>query len=218
MLLHFAAWSFWIEGSRERDLIRAFGAAVEIRPTPFSKPQQFLAKSRNARSSRVAPRNADREIKARKNRPRPSPLLQLRKECIDTTGRCWQIDCKCAFSQTVGRSALPLPRRNAPIAVDDKIRRHRKCHVRRKPGPRQEVRRRRAAEAEMRQIAGAFLNTTHYDVYREVFAEETRCRHREHLFRRIAWRVQALAEGDLTERARERASQLACEIRKAFGL
>jgi hypothetical protein len=41
--------------------------------------------------------------------------------------------------------------------VDDKIRRHRKCHVRRKPGPRQEVRRRRAAEAKMRQIAGAFL-------------------------------------------------------------
>src|ERR1039458_8711734 len=45
--------------------------------------------------------------------------------------------------------------------------------------------------------------------YREVFEEETRCRHREHLFRRIAWRLQALAEGDLTERARERASQLA---------
>jgi hypothetical protein len=45
--------------------------------------------------------------------------------------------------------------------------------------------------------------------YREVFAEDTRCRHREHLFRRIAWRVQALAEGDLSERARERASQLA---------
>ena len=54
--------------------------------------------------------------------------------------------------------------------------------------------------------------------YREVFGEDTRCRNREHLFRRIAWRVQALAEGDLTERARERASQLACEIRKAFGL
>ena len=38
--------------------------------------------------------------------------------------------------------------------------------------------------------------------YREVFVEGTRCRHREHLFRRIAWRLQALAEGDLTERAR----------------
>ncbi len=45
--------------------------------------------------------------------------------------------------------------------------------------------------------------------YREVFGEETRCRHREHLFRRIAWRLQALAEGDLTERARERAKELA---------
>ncbi len=45
--------------------------------------------------------------------------------------------------------------------------------------------------------------------YREVFGEETRCRHREHLFRRIAWRLQALAEGDLAERARERARELA---------
>ena len=33
--------------------------------------------------------------------------------------------------------------------------------------------------------------------HREVFQEETRCRHRERLFRRIAWRLQALAEGDL---------------------
>jgi len=45
--------------------------------------------------------------------------------------------------------------------------------------------------------------------YREVFAEETRCRHREHLFRRIAWRLQALAEGGLTERAGARAKELA---------
>jgi hypothetical protein len=45
--------------------------------------------------------------------------------------------------------------------------------------------------------------------HREVFQEETRCRHREHLFRRIAWRLQALAEGDLTERARQRAQQIA---------
>src|SRR4030088_2635180 len=45
--------------------------------------------------------------------------------------------------------------------------------------------------------------------YREVFQEETRCRHREHLFRRIAWRLQALAEGDLSERARRRANQIA---------
>ena len=34
--------------------------------------------------------------------------------------------------------------------------------------------------------------------YREVFGEDTRCRNREHLFRRIAWRLQALADGDLT--------------------
>ena len=45
--------------------------------------------------------------------------------------------------------------------------------------------------------------------YRKVFGEATRCRHREHLFRRIAWRLQALAEGDLSERARGRAQQIA---------
>jgi hypothetical protein len=45
--------------------------------------------------------------------------------------------------------------------------------------------------------------------YQEVFQEETRCKNREHLFRRIAWRLQALAEGDLSERARARAHQIA---------
>jgi hypothetical protein len=45
--------------------------------------------------------------------------------------------------------------------------------------------------------------------YREVFEEETPCRHRQHLFRRVAWRLQALAEGDLSERARLRASEIA---------
>ena len=45
--------------------------------------------------------------------------------------------------------------------------------------------------------------------HREVFQEETRCHHREHLFRRIAWRLQALAEGDLTERACLRAREIA---------
>src|ERR1039458_2978439 len=44
--------------------------------------------------------------------------------------------------------------------------------------------------------------------FREVFQEETRSRHREHLFRRIAWRLQALAEGDLSQRARGRAHEI----------
>ena len=45
--------------------------------------------------------------------------------------------------------------------------------------------------------------------YQEVFHELTQSRHREHLFRRIAWRLQALAEGDLSQRARLRAQQIA---------
>ena len=41
--------------------------------------------------------------------------------------------------------------------------------------------------------------------YAEVFGEPARSGNRQWLFRRVAWRVQAMAEGDLTERARERA-------------
>jgi hypothetical protein len=41
--------------------------------------------------------------------------------------------------------------------------------------------------------------------YQEVFQEATRgYRHQEDLFRRIAWRLQAQSEGDLSERARGR--------------
>ena len=45
--------------------------------------------------------------------------------------------------------------------------------------------------------------------YAEIVGEPPRSHHREHLIRRIAWRLQALAEGDLTERARRRAQELA---------
>jgi len=45
--------------------------------------------------------------------------------------------------------------------------------------------------------------------YLEVFGEPTRSGNREHLIKRVAWRMQALAEGDLSERARRRAEDLA---------
>jgi hypothetical protein len=47
------------------------------------------------------------------------------------------------------------------------------------------------------------------DRYKEIFGEESRSNHKEFLFRRIAWRLQALAEGDLSERARQRAVEIA---------
>ena len=47
------------------------------------------------------------------------------------------------------------------------------------------------------------------DKYQELFGAETRSSNRQFLFRRIAWRLQALAEGDLTERARRRAAEIA---------
>ena len=45
--------------------------------------------------------------------------------------------------------------------------------------------------------------------YCQVFGEEARSSHKEFLRKRIAWRLQALAEGDLSERARRRAEELA---------
>ncbi len=44
--------------------------------------------------------------------------------------------------------------------------------------------------------------------YAEVFGEATTANNKIWLIRRIAWRLQALAEGDLTERARKRAEEL----------
>jgi hypothetical protein len=45
--------------------------------------------------------------------------------------------------------------------------------------------------------------------YAELFGEPTRAGNKTWLVRRIAWRLQALAEGDLSERARRRAEELA---------
>ena len=45
--------------------------------------------------------------------------------------------------------------------------------------------------------------------FAEVFGEATRAGNKIWLVKRIAWRLQALAEGDLSERARRRAEELA---------
>src|SRR5580658_5683679 len=45
--------------------------------------------------------------------------------------------------------------------------------------------------------------------YREVFGEESRSNHKDFLFRRIAWRLQANAEVGLSERAKRRALEIA---------
>ena len=45
--------------------------------------------------------------------------------------------------------------------------------------------------------------------YAQVFGEQTRVGHKTWLVRRIVWRLQALSEGDLSERARRRAAELA---------
>ena len=48
--------------------------------------------------------------------------------------------------------------------------------------------------------------------YQELFGEESRSSNHAHLFRRIAWRLQASSEGDLSQRARDRATALAVDV------
>ena len=45
--------------------------------------------------------------------------------------------------------------------------------------------------------------------YEDVFGEACRSNHKQWLIKRIAWRMQANGEGDLSERARRRAAELA---------
>ena len=61
--------------------------------------------------------------------------------------------------------------------------------------------------AALRRMTAAELR----EKYAHVFGEETRTRHREFLWKRIAWRLQANAEGGLSERARQRARELAAD-------
>ena len=61
--------------------------------------------------------------------------------------------------------------------------------------------------AAMRQMTVAQLRAR----YEAIFGQQPRSGHKEHLVRRIAWKIQALAEGGLSERALERAAKLADE-------
>ena len=48
--------------------------------------------------------------------------------------------------------------------------------------------------------------------YAALFGETTTVKNRTWLLRRVAWRLQSLAEGDLSERARQRAAELARDV------
>jgi hypothetical protein len=68
--------------------------------------------------------------------------------------------------------------------------------------------------AALRRMSPAQLR----DKYLEVFGEATRTGNKDFLFKRIAWRLQSLAEGSLSERAKQRAAELAgdADIRMAM--
>lgn len=45
--------------------------------------------------------------------------------------------------------------------------------------------------------------------YCDLFGQPSHSNHKNYLFRRVSWRLQALAEGELSERARQRAREIA---------
>ncbi len=61
--------------------------------------------------------------------------------------------------------------------------------------------------AAMRRMTVTQLRTR----YGEVLGEQTRSSNRQHLIRRIAWRLQAMEHGTLSQRARRKAAELADE-------
>jgi len=61
--------------------------------------------------------------------------------------------------------------------------------------------------AAMRRMTVTQLRTR----YVEVFGKQTRSSNRQHLIRRIAWRLQSLEHGTLSQRARRKAAELADE-------
>ena len=65
-----------------------------------------------------------------------------------------------------------------------------------------------AALKQIEQLRSLTVNGL-LEKYREIFGEDSRSGNKDYLYRRIAWRLQANAEGDLSERARRRALEIA---------
>src|SRR5258706_3815213 len=59
--------------------------------------------------------------------------------------------------------------------------------------------------AALRRLPAAALR----EHYRELFGEESRSSNRQFLYRRVAWRPQFLAQGNPSQKARERAREIA---------
>jgi Protein of unknown function (DUF2924) len=70
-------------------------------------------------------------------------------------------------------------------------------------------------DEELRQEIGRLRHSKVKELrlrYRELFGEESGSANRMHLFRRVAWRLQARDAGELSEQARQRAAQLADDV------
>ncbi|MHB9131130.1 MAG: DUF2924 domain-containing protein [Armatimonadota bacterium] len=64
--------------------------------------------------------------------------------------------------------------------------------------------------AQLKTLQGMSLGQLR-EKYRELFGEEPTSKHKDHLFKRIAWRLQEVREGGLSERAQRRLVELVDE-------
>src|SRR5260370_37962516 len=60
---------------------------------------------------------------------------------------------------------------------------------------------------QLRQMTTAQLQLK----YRELFGQPSHSNHKDYLFRRVAWRMQAVAEGGLSERAPQHGREIAVD-------
>ncbi len=64
---------------------------------------------------------------------------------------------------------------------------------------------------EIEELRGATVGQLR-SKYRELFGQPSRSNHKQFLFRRVAWRLQAQAYGELSEQARQQAAALAQDV------
>jgi hypothetical protein len=106
--------------------------------------------------------------------------------------------------------ALPSPKPNAFMDLDDRANRSREEHI--NMNNREQVRQDRATAATVSKQLVALEKMTVGELaekYREVFGVPTRTRNKPYLRKRVAWRIQELAEGGLSPRALAKIEELA---------
>lgn len=158
----------------------------------------YVYSGRSASQSRDPPDNgttAKRTTLWVLNPQRGDPIWLFRSKICNPSPASWP-PATCDTTAESG-AKIPLIRRALQALMDTRL-----------TAPRKE----KALQTTVRKEIEALRQMTLRQLrqkHAEVFGEETRSHHKQFLFRRIAWRIQAREEGGLSERARRRALEIA---------